>query len=189
MSSKYLLPCLCGLQIAIEPRQAGETVVCQCGAKIQVPSMLEIRALEPAPVESTSPRPAEAWGWRQLLKMLGVILLLVAIISWVLLERPVSRFKVMPPEILQRSAQELTPSQTWDQWQWAKRGLDRRIDQQYVDAMLRFRIWQSVFVFLPALAGVGLIAVGMVPHSRKQWPGANSPRRENLRFRAHSGGC
>ena len=167
MSSKYLLPCRCGQQIAIEPRQAGETVVCRCGTKHQVPSMLEIKALEPAPVESTVPRPAEAWGWRQLLRLVGVMLLLLAIIFWVLLERPVSKFQVMSPEEVQRNAHKLTPSKTWDHWQWAKRGLDRRTDQQYAIKLVRFRIWLAATGVL-ALAGVGLIAVGMTPHSRKQ---------------------
>lgn len=167
MSSKYLLPCRCGQQIAIEPRQAGETVVCRCGTKHQVPSMLEIKALEPAPVESTAPRPAEAWGRRQLLRLLGVMLLLVAIILWVLLECPVSRFQILSPEEVQRNAHKLTPSKTWDHWQWAKRGLDRRIDTAYTRKMKSYRIWLAATTVL-ALSGVGLIAVGMTPHRRKQ---------------------
>lgn len=39
VSSKYLLPCLCGQQIPIEPRQAGETVACRCGISLQAPTM------------------------------------------------------------------------------------------------------------------------------------------------------
>ncbi|MBU4273778.1 MAG: hypothetical protein KKE86_09145 [Planctomycetes bacterium] len=164
MSSKYLLPCRCGQQIAIEPRQAGETVVCRCGASLHAPRMLEIMALEPAPAESGPPPSGVGWGWRQRTKLLGVILLSATIIAGVilLLSRPVSRFEVLSPEEVQRNAHKLTPSETWDHWQWAKRGLDRRTDQQHAAAVVRFRIWLAATVVL-ALAGVGLIAVGMTP--------------------------
>ncbi len=169
MSSKYLLPCRCGQQIAIEPRQAGETVVCRCGATLPTPRMLEIMALEPVPAESDPPPSGVGWGWRQRTKLLGVILLSATIIAGVmlLLSRPVSRFEGLSPEEVQRNAHKLTPSQTWDQWQFYKRGLDRRTDTVYARKMKSYRVWLAATGVL-ALAGVGLIAVGMTPHSRKQ---------------------
>ena len=169
MSSKYLLPCRCGQQIAIEPRQAGETVVCRCGASLSAPRMLEIMALEPVPAESGPPPSGVGWGWRQRTKLLGVILLSATIVAGVmlLLSRPVSIFQVLSPEEVQRNAHKLTPSQTWDQWQWAKRGLDRRTDTVHARKMKSYRIWLAATGVL-ALTGVGLIAVGMTPHSRKQ---------------------
>jgi len=164
VSAKYLLPCRCGQQMVIEPRQAGETVVCRCGATLQVPRMLEIVVLEPAPAESGSPRSGAVWGWRQRIRLLGVMLLLVSIIAGacLYLNPPVSRFKVLPSEELQRKARKLTPSETWWEWQRMKQGLDRWIDQQHAAELVRYRIWQAVTGAL-AIVGIGLIAAGMAP--------------------------
>ncbi|MBN1394151.1 MAG: hypothetical protein JW959_03940 [Pirellulales bacterium] len=159
---RYLLPCRCGRTVPVEPRQAGETVVCRCGARLSVPSMLEIKSLEPAPSESVAVRPAEVWGWRQLLKLLGVLLLLEAVASWALLARPTSRFQELSPEEVKRNAHQMTPAQAWDHWQWARQGLDRRTDQKYAAAVERYQIWRVVLVFIPALAGVGIIALAMM---------------------------
>lgn len=168
MSTKYLLPCRCGQQIAIEPRQAGETVVCPCGESLHVPRMLEIMALEPVPVESVPQPSGVGWGWRQGIKLFGIVLLVLATIlgAVALTKRPVSRYAGLSPEEIQLNAHTLTPSQTWDQWQWAKRGLDRQTDTIYAGKMKSYRVWQAATIVL-ALAGVGLIAAGMIPHSRE----------------------
>ena len=46
---KYLLPCPCGLSVEVEPGQAGQTAACACGENLTVPTMLQIKALPPAP--------------------------------------------------------------------------------------------------------------------------------------------
>ncbi|NLF06481.1 MAG: hypothetical protein GX594_00660 [Pirellulaceae bacterium] len=162
MNNKYLLPCRCGEKLSIELRQAGEEVVCRCGARMQVPTMLEIRALEPAAAaDETSARGAASWGWRQQLRLLGVFLMLSGIFAggWLFLTRPIAIADVMPPEVLQHSAKKLTPAQTWTEWQRAKLGLDRRQDTRYIAARTRYHIWISVSGVL-ALGGVALIVVG-----------------------------
>lgn len=116
----------------IEPRQAGEEIVCRCGAKLHAPTMLEIRALEPAavpPVETVS----SSWGWRHQLRLLGTLALLAGIFAggWFYYTRPISDSDKIPPEVLQRSAHNLTPVQTWSEWQSVKQGLDSRIDQKF----------------------------------------------------------
>ena len=164
LNEKYLLPCRCGRKVAIEPRQAGESVVCTCGIALQVPTMLEIKGLEPAPMadsETFSSTARAAWGWRQRLKLIGVVLLLSASVAAGLLyvRRPVAITDVMPPEVLQRSAKNLTPLQTWIEWQSAKRGVDRRINKSYMKDVLRYRIWLSVSA-ITALAGIAMIVAG-----------------------------
>jgi len=79
VSSKFLLPCLCGQQVPIEPRQAGETIACRCGASLQAPTMREICALEPAPAEPSLPRATATWGWRHGLRLLGAVTVLLAV--------------------------------------------------------------------------------------------------------------
>jgi hypothetical protein len=158
VTAKYLLPCSCGQQVVIEPRQAGETIPCFCGAPLQVPTLLDMAALDPAPPELAATPPAPTWGWKHRLQLSGVVLLLLAIILGVLLhfERPIAPFDTINPEQLQQDARKLTPSRTWDIWEMMKQGLDRRTDQKYADAMFRFRVWQA------AVAGVALCGIAMI---------------------------
>ena len=53
MQTRYLLPCSCGQKIAIEPRQAGQSIRCPCGNSVEAPTMLKMTALEPAEPEPT----------------------------------------------------------------------------------------------------------------------------------------
>jgi len=47
MAAQYLLPCECGNTTPIDTSQAGDTVVCQCGQRLEVPSLRAIRELTP----------------------------------------------------------------------------------------------------------------------------------------------
>jgi hypothetical protein len=158
---KYLLPCACGRQIVVEPRQAGQMIPCACGASLQAPTLLDMTALEPAPMISVSPSPPATWGLKSRLRLLGAVLLLLAIggAAWLYVGRPIVR--VIDPEQLQQSARGFSPLQTWTYWEKMKEGLDRRTDQAYAAALLRFRAWEVV-VGVVALVGIGLIVVGMV---------------------------
>jgi len=171
VSAKYLLPCHCGLHIVIEPRQAGETVVCSCGVSLQVPTMLGMSALEPVIEESTAP-PAEAdWGWPHATLLIGLVMVAAAFVLVVLVywNRPISRFDVITPEQIRETARQLPPVRTWDAWEMMKQGLDQRTDQPYADAMTRFRIWRVATAVL-ALAGVGLVVAGLAMGGRLALP-------------------
>ena len=163
MVAKYLLPCTCGRQIVVEPRQAGQIIPCACGTSLQAPTLLDMTALEPAPMVLASPPPPATWGLKNRLRLLGAVLLLGAIggAAWLYFGRPVSRFDVIDPEQLRETAKGLSPLQTWNYWEKMKEGLDRRTDQAYAAALLRFHMWQAV-VAAVALLGVGLIVVGAV---------------------------
>jgi hypothetical protein len=170
MSDKYLLPCRCGNQLAVELRQAGETLTCSCGAMVQAPTMLEIAKLEVAPPESVPPHPRSVWGLMHRLRLAGGVLIAVALIGgiclWLL--RPISRFDTIDPEQIRTSAKRMTPMQTWDAWEMMRQGLDRRTDQRYAAALLRFRTWE-VAIGVVALTGAALIGVAMI--------GAKGPQR------------
>ena len=43
----YKLPCSCGSFVPVETNQAGRSVQCQCGNSLQVPSLSQIKNLEP----------------------------------------------------------------------------------------------------------------------------------------------
>jgi hypothetical protein len=161
VSVKYLLPCPCGRQVVVEPRQAGETVPCSCGAQLQVPTLLGMKALDLAPTISGPEPVAKSWGIVGRLRLLGTVLVIVALVGGLLLHqyRPISRFDTIDPEWLQKAAQMLPPTRAWTEWERMKQGLDRRVDKQYQDELATFH-FVLAFVAVIGLAGVGLLAVG-----------------------------
>jgi hypothetical protein len=163
VSVQYLLPCPCGQQIVVEPRQAGEMIPCSCGAAVQVPTLLEMTGLEPAASEPVAQRAPPAWGLKQQLRLVGSIVVLAGCVGavWLYIERPISRFDMITPEQIQETARNLTPSRSWETWEMMKQGLDRRTDQRYEAAVDRFRLWRLV-VGGTALIGVALIVAGAV---------------------------
>jgi len=163
VSARYQLPCSCGRQIVVEPRQAGEAMVCSCGASLQVPTLLEMRSLEPVPALA-EPRPSDSgWGGRHRLLLLGGVFVSVAMVAgvWLSLNPPLSSVGTVSPETIQQTAQTLTPAQTWAIWKRMEQGLDRRVDREYAAAMVFFRIWQGVTVAV-ALIGVVLVVMGIL---------------------------
>jgi hypothetical protein len=160
---QYLLPCPCGRQIVVEPRQAGQTIPCACGNVVLAPTLLDMTMLERAPVSPSLERPTSTWDLRHRLLLLGIVLLLVAVVGgiWLFMARPVSRFAAIDPEQVRQNAKNLTPSETWGTWEMMQQGLDRRIDQDYAAAVLRYRVWQVV-VGVVALAGAALTIAGAI---------------------------
>ena len=162
MAHKYLLPCRCGQQHVVELRQSGGTISCPCGGVLQIPTLLEMKALEPVPEESNPPSDA-VWGARQVISFLGLLGLLFAIIFGVLVwlaMKPVPPIDVIDPEKIQQSAQQLPPLRTWVVWEGMKKQGLGFTDTRYADELLKFRIFLGATIVL-ALIGVVLITIGM----------------------------
>jgi hypothetical protein len=158
VSDKYLLPCRCGQQVVVEPRRAGETVACSsCGASLQVPTMLEMAALEPAPVVAAGPMAGAGWGWPHRMILLGAVCLLAAIGLgvWFYLIRPIQPIDVIDPEQIRAIANRLPPTRTWETWEAMKQGLGRS-DPRYAAAVLQYQVKLGAAVVL-GLVGVALI--------------------------------
>jgi hypothetical protein len=161
VSRRYLLPCRCGQQSVVEPQRAGETIVCSCGAAMQIPTMLEMAALEEAPEPAAAPVAATAWGLRPALLFLGSVLL-VAAVGWGMylygFLRPTPPIDAIDPEQIRQSAKLLTPKETWNIWEGMKQGLDRRVDKGYADALARYQGLLAVDAVLALVGAASLVA-------------------------------
>ncbi|MCA9122820.1 MAG: hypothetical protein H6822_36710 [Planctomycetaceae bacterium] len=60
--SKYLLPCECGKGIAVDIKQAGQQIACECGKVLEVPTLRGVLDLEPVPEATTQLPPASVWN-------------------------------------------------------------------------------------------------------------------------------
>ncbi len=139
---KFLLPCSCGRKLPIHASQAGEHVLCVCGADLEVPTMREIAALEQDRSEPVVSRPATRWGLRQQILLAGVVLTLAGVVLgaasyyfrpvradiadyppwmalhvWMVLERGIDR----PPHAMETAFQEQL--HTYRQWMGVAAGL------------------------------------------------------------------
>jgi hypothetical protein len=80
MSAQYLLTCSCGESLRVVAAQAGEQVGCHCGKLISVPTLRELRKLEPAPPEAGAQRGAAGWNaWNGLIFSGGALFCLAAL--------------------------------------------------------------------------------------------------------------
>jgi hypothetical protein len=161
VSAKYLLPCRCGQNTVVEPRQAGETVVCPCGQTLPIPTLLEMAALEAAPAETPLPSRA-AWGSRHGLMFLGAALVVVGMGFGIFFHyyRPIPPIDTIDPETIRQGAKHLPPAVTWRYWRMMKQGLDRRTDQKFADDMTVY-YWKQGFAAILTISGFVLIVTAV----------------------------
>ena len=69
--TRYLLPCVCGRRIPVAASQAGEQLQCECGQKLEVPTLRHLAALDRLEQHEVAPRRDKSWGARQGLVFLG----------------------------------------------------------------------------------------------------------------------
>jgi hypothetical protein len=79
MASDYLLPCTCGRTHRVSSSQAGSAIACPCGAKLEVPTMRELKKLEPA--AAGAPSRQRTWGLPQGLLFLGMVLVGLGVLA------------------------------------------------------------------------------------------------------------
>ncbi|QDV76065.1 hypothetical protein [Botrimarina mediterranea] len=72
MSTRHLLPCTaCGKSVPVSPSQAGGAVTCECGARLDVPRLGEMRNL---PADESVPPQAAAWSFRNGVLSAGLLI-------------------------------------------------------------------------------------------------------------------
>ena len=147
MSIKYLLPCECGERLRITTAEAGETVTCpSCGAELSVPSLSELKWLEPADRPMRRRRTAR-WDARKAWMTVGLVIsvgsLLVMAVLWAVRPRP--------PDTSQ-----LTLLDSWSYWMALRQGLDRRVSWYTYQFIESHRILRVHTYMCLAAAAIGL---------------------------------
>jgi hypothetical protein len=166
VTTRYLLPCSCGRKVLVEARQAGGVVKCGCGASLEVPTMLEMAALERAEPESAAPRPRMRWGVRQSVALLGLVIFLIALgLGIYQLLTPPEPPPTMTAEQTRRIVDAFTPVESLQVWRmFRSEGLDEfetSKERDYRRGVLIRRLWMGVVVVV-ALAGLGLLVTPLL---------------------------
>lgn len=150
MAEVYLLPCpRCNTRLRVTPAQAGQLISCACGAKVDVPTLRDLRLLEPAPAEEMAAGPAPpAWDIGKTISLVGILIMLVGVGVGVLFW--VTRPQPYPTE-------RMKPAELWDLWRrFDTRGLPRRYvrTDPFVQEMQARRLW---YIFAAGIAIFGLV--------------------------------
>jgi hypothetical protein len=181
----YLLPCTsCQQSIPVEAVQAGDVVRCECGAKVAVPTLREIRCL-PVPEDgqsagSQSDGAAVVAGWGKLQRYLFAIGFLCAAVSAGLaVSAYLSAARIEYQEIAkldqlagEKMIDALTPVGAYEAWKMLQaRGIGEQQKPEYVinqerkeEQMARFRFFLYSLVLGILVMGIGVFVVR--PRSR-----------------------
>jgi len=178
MGKKYLLRCSCGREQVVEPAQAGQTISCDCGKSLEVPTLLAMRHLPVAPAERM-PAAAGQWGVRHRLISIGILVLLLALVwvgllVWSWPEKPQVpdpiTWQTPPPagqtEPLRKTTDQLTLVESYYAWQSLPRQLDLLSDapmSRYRQQVASATNWLIVGVVVGLLGLVCLASAWLVP--------------------------
>jgi hypothetical protein len=172
VSVKYLLPCACGRTLPVEPRQAGQTVICACGEALEVPTLLRLAALEQEQPAAAAPPPVASWGLGQAIALVGLAILLAALAGAIYLcfQRP--SLRTVDPQKVRDLVQKMPPAVVYQNWKLLRdQGLnpkDTAIPDAYDEEVLRYRLWWAA-VLLAAIVGIAAIVVPLA-RARKSNP-------------------
>jgi hypothetical protein len=117
--AKYLVPCVCGRRLAVDTGQAGESLVCECGATVAVPTLRQLRQL-PESCDVAAAPAGSTWGLRQ-----GAITVSLLLAAVCLVLAGLSKYSEQPlPTIdpvartasVDKQVGAMTPLEAWQVW-------------------------------------------------------------------------
>jgi hypothetical protein len=164
MSTRFKLPCdQCSHVHPISPTQAGETLSCDCGHSILVPTLREIRALEPLErpdAEHTSPD----WNVQRGLLFVGGALLLAiaALATWRIWPQRDALVTTQPAfQEINFDVQRLNPNEAWDAWEHLRQQtLEFRVTPEYLSNRKKYRELSYLLYAAWSGAAIGLVMIG-----------------------------
>ena len=179
----YLLACKCGKSAPVEVGQAGGQVVCDCGTRLDVPTLRQLRRLPQVQAPTVqSRRVGREWNPRKgvIAASLVAVTLLTAIVAWSRWTEPA--IPNFDPAIHTKGIEERlrteTPSQAWEWWIQYYKSLAQRgfpVFQAPNEAAIQYQISRSRFLQKTLLAVAGLAAV--VGITAAIWPKAKPRKR------------
>jgi hypothetical protein len=171
--SKYLLPCECGQAIAVDVSQAGQQITCECGKRLEVPTLRGVRELEPAPESAASSRPAEWDASRGMIFAGSLVLFLVgaaiSFLGYQGLRTTPNITREIEKESFDKSIDEMSLEEAYETWEHVRdHGLGPRGQNVFVNIRNYREGRQRMLILGIALCVFGLFgAIGSTLGRRK----------------------
>lgn len=161
--ARFLLPCVCGRQLPVNAAQAGDQLQCECGQRIEVPTLRHLAALER--VEEAAPRRVKNWGVRQGLVFLGASIIAIAAVCLLVLQ--LERPERIHEQLIRTNIENMSPADVWRTWPILEQGIRRSLYPGEVSVMARnlldIHAWEQWRTTALAVGGIGvlLVAIGL----------------------------
>lgn len=179
MSQQYLLPCPCGQTIPIEISQAGRSVTCaSCGESIEVPTMREIRQLEPVELPADEAPSGEWTTLRNSLFAGGFAITTIALIfTAICLYKYVTLSKQQQVNENVDSWDVFYTSVYWDRYIEGPGLTFYTSEPPHIKARRESRVWRafSIVAVVVLLAGIGTLGYAFMQNSA---PRGGGPTRD-----------
>ena len=164
MTRNYLLPCSCGRSVPIEVGQAGQSISCECGAALDVPTMRQIRELEQAPTDDSLPQEqTSTWSPRKGVILLGLVIAVasggVGIYLWATRPQLFTYDLEASLKAIDEEIDALSPAATWVLWKMGalKQGLVEYTMPAQDHLAAQIAMHQRFVVVAFSVAGIGLV--------------------------------
>ncbi len=171
MGTRYLVSCSCGKHIPVEKQQAGETLRCECGATVDVPSLLALTRLPPADDPDSSQPSARPWGLAQQMTLIGALVLGFGLVwvGYLWMQSPDP--PVVDPGAAQvdhETAAAMTPAESWRLWAALQSPLPEitpRAEAEYLKRVADHRRWMVLGAAIALIGGATMITAPFLKNS------------------------
>ncbi len=160
---QYLLPCRCGRKLTVDSTKAGRSIECQCGVRLEVPTLSGMKNLEQVSPEKQAVSRIK-WAARQQVFLVGLLVLFIglAVAGFFAIGRPAppphqQRIEVIIPKMVEK----MSLMDSLQIWGTLEQGLPDGLgmeDQQY--QVERQAYVRRTGVAL-AIAGVGVFLMAI----------------------------
>ena len=186
MSAKYLLPCHNGKSVEVTTADAGRTIDCPCGKKVQVPTLRAVHSLPRA--DAADARPAvPAWSAQQgAMFTIGLCLLLVGLAALGMLYNRYRQFETAKPDMnrlmldqFEREAEGADAASTLGVWELLRTNPLEERPLQFWEANRKVANQYMLFMSIAggvAAFGLGLAIVGPLMRPKPRKPQAKRVR-------------
>ena len=143
--------------------QAGDRFQCECGQRLEVPTLRHLTALERME-EAALPR-AKSWGARQGIVFLGASIIAIAAVCMLVLQ--LQRPERIHEQLIQTNIDNLSPAEVWRAWAVLEHGIRRSLFPGEVSVLARnqidIRTWEQLRTTALVVGGIGvlLVAIGL----------------------------
>jgi len=167
MTTKHLLPCQCGRNIVVDPRQAGESVRCECGRSVDVPTLRQLRRLDPVKETDGRDKTRTPWSTGQgVVFAIGSLIALIGFVAAILLFIHRSRLDTARPpapdlERLREDTRRASADHLWEFWWKLSAIKEQRLKRRTPRFILDRRRAKTLSTYMYFAAGAGTVGVGV----------------------------
>jgi hypothetical protein len=170
---QYLLPCQCGQKTPVDSTKAGQTIECECGAQLDIPTLGGLKKLQQVAQES---RPATTvkWAARQRVLLVGILICLIGlgIAGYFATGCPVPPPHQQRIEYIPEYVEAMTLMETVQLWGRLERGLPdgSGLEGQAYQKMRQDYLRRTAVALVVAGAGLLVMFISLFIPKQKERP-------------------